>query len=120
MEGLREFLEFVREKHLAKDNLPGILVIAIGCRIRRADRVLSEGSNWRVLAELLRQIRWDRHQVTELGQEVKDLPPKDRTKFWYVSISKADLTSVAARENAVRLANQLAEYGFQIEVGRGK
>src|SRR5262245_63909229 len=76
MEGLREFLEKVSQSHLVRGHFRALLHVAIGRRISRADGiVLSTGVTWRQLAELLRNIRWDKEQVRELGLNPDDLPP---------------------------------------------
>ena len=53
MDGLRQFLEAIRQAQLVQGYLRAILHIAIGRKISRTDgTVLSAGTTWRQLSEL--------------------------------------------------------------------
>ena len=83
MEGLREFLEKVRQNHLARGHFRALLHVAIGRKLSNVDgTVLSNGVTWRQLSELLRLMRWDKEMVRELGLNPDDLPPRDRQRYW--------------------------------------
>src|SRR5687767_15881564 len=84
MDGLREFLEAVREHGLVAGNLRGLFHVAIGRRISRPDgTVVSAGVTWRELANLLKGIRFDKDLVSEVGGNPEELSPRDRQRFWY-------------------------------------
>src|SRR5215216_5272361 len=99
MEGLREFLEKVRQQHLVRGNLRALFHVCIGRKISRADgTVLSQGATWRELSDLLRNIRWDKELVRELGLNPDDLPPRDRQRYWYAAIVAARVDAPDARD----------------------
>jgi len=115
MEGLREFLEKVRQSHLVRGHFRALLHVAIGRRISRSDgTVLSTGVTWRQLAELLRIIRWDKELVRELGLDPDDLPPRDRQRYWYAAIVAARVNTQEARVLGDAYAGLLAPIGFVV------
>jgi len=115
MEGLREFLEKVRQSHLVRGHFRALLHVAIGRRIARADgTLLSSGVTWRQLAELFRIIRWDKELVRELGLNPDDLPPRDRQRYWYAAIVAAHVDARDARALGDAYAKLLASHGFVI------
>src|SRR5947199_10377616 len=84
MDGLREFLETVRQRGLVAGNLRGLFHIAIGRRVTRADgTVVSTGLTWRELANLLKGMRYEKELVAEVGADPDELSPRDRQRFWY-------------------------------------
>lgn len=115
MDGLREFLERVRQSQLVRGYMRAILHIAIGRRISRTDgTTLSTGVTWRQLSELLRVIRWDKDLVRELGLNPDDLPPRDRQRYWYAAIVAANVNTMEVRESADRYAALVEPLGFVI------
>jgi hypothetical protein len=121
MDGVREFLEQLRRHHLTAGNLRGILHIAIGRRISRPDgTVLSTGTTWRQLSELLRTMRWDKEAVREIGLDPDDLPPRDRQRFWYTVIAAAKVDSAEAVEAANAIAEQTENLGYIIGPAPGR
>ncbi len=120
MEGVREFLERLRQHGLAEAHFLGLLHIAIGRRIAHVDgRVLSTGLTWRQLAELLKVMRWDKEQVREVGLNPDDLPPRDRQRYWYAAIIAAKVDSAIARAAGDTLAALVANLGFIVGPGPG-
>src|SRR5688500_16338897 len=86
MDGLREFLEAVREHGLVGGNLRGLFHVAIGRRITRPDgTVVSTGVTWRELSNLLKGLRYEKELVAEVGAEPEELSPRDRQRFWYAA-----------------------------------
>jgi hypothetical protein len=121
MEGAREFLEQVRQHQLVKGHFLGLLHLLIGRKISQADgSVLSAGLTWRQVAELLRELRWDRETARELGLDPDDLPPRDRQRFWYSAIAQAGIDSTDAARAADKLTKKLAALGFQVSSGARK
>jgi hypothetical protein len=115
MEGLREFLEKVRQANLVRGHLRALLHVAIGRRISRADNtVLSNGVTWRQLSELLRLIRWDKELVREVGLKPEDLPPRDRQRYWYAAIVAARVDAPDARTAGDAYAKLVAPLGFKV------
>jgi hypothetical protein len=115
MEGLREFLEKVRQNHLVRGHFRALMHVAIGRRIARTDgTVLSTGVTWRQLAELFRLIRWDKELVRELGLNPDDLPPRDRHRYWYAAIVAARIDAPDARVLGDAYAKLVAPIGFLI------
>jgi hypothetical protein len=115
MDGLREFLEAVREQGLISGNLRGLFHIAIGRRITRSDGTLvSTGVTWRELANLLKVMRFDKNLVTEVGGDPEELSPRDRQRFWYSAITLAGPDTSEARNQAERIATAVKSLGFVI------
>ena|SRR5438270_9629361 len=113
MEGLREFLEKVRQSHLVRGHFRALLHVAIGRRISKADgTVLSTGVTWRQLSELLRIIRWDKDLVREIGLNPDDLPPRDRQRYWYAAIVAARVDAFDVRALGDAYAKLVAPLGF--------
>lgn len=115
MEGAREFLEQVRQHHLVKGHLRGLFHALIGRTTTRPDgTVLSKGLTWRELAELLKDIRFDRELVRELGLDPNHLPPRDRHRFWYSAIAAAQVDAPEASAQADKLARKTGPLGYII------
>ena len=95
MDALPRFVEEIKRNGWARQHLEGFLHVLIGRRIKRvADgAVVSTGVSWRELAAALKKVRWDPDAVGELGFEPKQLPPRDRERYWYTLITKAQLDS---------------------------
>ena len=120
MDGLREFLEAVRQNQLVRGHFRALLNVVIGRRISRADgTVLSTGATWRELSDLLRVIRWDKELVREVGLNPDDLPPRNRQRYWYAAILAAKVDTPEAREAGDAYARQVAKLGFVIGPGPG-
>lgn len=121
MEGAREFLEQMRQHQLVKGYVRGLLHALIGRTISRADgTVLSKGLTWRQLSDLLKQIRWDREWVRELGLDPEELPPRDRQRFWYTAIAAAQVDTAEASAAADRLIRKAAAVGYVISPAKGE
>ena len=115
MDQLRDFLDAVKDSGAATGQFRGLLFILIGQHIRRADgTTLSTGMSWRAAATALKLCRWDRLAVQELGIEPTDLAPRDREKYWYMAISRANLGSAEARASAEALARAVVKLGYSI------
>jgi hypothetical protein len=115
MDGLRELLEAIRDRGLAPGHLRAVLHIAIGRKITRPDgSVVSAGITWRELAGLLKQLRFDKELVREVGADPDTLAPRDRERFWYAAIAVAHVDSREAVAEADRLAPRLKDLGYVI------
>ena len=115
MDRLREFLDDLKKRALAKGNFLGLLNVLIGRRITLADGTpISSGITWRELAALLKRIRWDKAAVRDLGIHAATLPPRDRFKFWYSAIAQAGVDSEKATRAGDEFAQLLATKGYTI------
>jgi len=95
----------------------GLLHILIGRRIEITDGTLvSNGLTWREAAALLKRARWDKDAVTELGLEGKELPPRDRERYWYSAILNAHVETDEARIAGDTLAQKLNAAGYRIVI----
>ena len=113
MDGLREVLEAARDRGFAVGRFRGLLHIAIGRRITRANgTLLSAGVTWRELAAVLKELRFDRDLVREFGAEPETLAPRDRERFWYTAIAQAHVDSPSANADADALIGELKKLGF--------
>lgn len=115
MDQLRALLEAVKASDAARGRFRGLLHLLLGRTVRGPDgTVVSAGMTWRELAALLKRARWDRDAVAELGLTVRELPPRDREKFWYAAITRAAVASAEASADADALAADLAALGFAV------
>jgi hypothetical protein len=118
MDGLREFLNDLQRHGNARGNFLGLLHVLIGRRIETADgTVISNGIPWRALAQALKQVRWDKEAVRELGLDPATLPPRDRQRYWYLAISHAHVDSEAATKAGEQMAETLHAAGYKVGPG---
>jgi hypothetical protein len=115
MDGLREFLGDLKRQGYAQGNFLGLLNVLIGRQIRTsAGAVVCNGLTWRVLAEWLKRVRWNKEAVRELGIDPETLPPRDRQRYWYLAISLARVDSPQAIQAGNQLAAALREAGYVV------
>jgi hypothetical protein len=115
MDGIRDLLSAARDAGLAAGYFRGLLHIAIGRRVTRADGgTLSAGLTWRELAAELKHLRFDTELVRELGANPEALATRDRERFWYSAIALAKVDSREAVQEADRLIPRLAALGYTV------
>jgi hypothetical protein len=113
MHGTQRFLEQVHNHRLASGHLRGVFHIAIGRKVTDPDgNVVSSGVTWRELAVLLKEAKYDRELVRELGADPDTLSPKDREKFWYAAVTLAKVDGPEARQQADALIALLKPHGL--------
>ena len=116
MDALRGFVEDLKRHGLDRGHARGLLYLLIARHIFQADGTpVSRGLTWRQLAAVLKKFRWSKEGVRELGLNPADLPPRDRTQFWYTAISLAKLDSAEAREAGEALAALVQALGYRIQ-----
>ena len=121
MEQLHELLTTIQARGLARGNFLGLLHVLIGRRISRAGGPLvSVGLTWREVAALLKRMRWERGDVTELGLMPAALPPRDRERYWYMAIARAGVDTPQASAAGDRLAEALRPLGYEVGAAPGK
>jgi hypothetical protein len=112
---LREFLGDLKRQGYGQGNFLGLLNVVIGRRVQGPDGTeISAGVTWRVLAELLTKVRWDKEAVRDLGVDPATLSPRDRTRYWFQGMALAHLDSDEAQRAGDRLAATLAKAGYVI------
>lgn len=115
MDGIRELLEAARDGGLVTGHFRGLLHVVIGRRVSRPDgTVVSTGLTWREVAGLLKQLRFDKELVRELGADPDALAPRDRARFWYAAIAHAGVDSREAVTAAEKLVDPLKKLGFVV------
>lgn len=119
MDGTLRLLELVRDKKLASGSLRGLFHIAIGRTVSADGIVIAGGVTWRELAVLLKDAKFDKELVRELGADPDALAPKDREKMWYHAIGLAKVDSAEARTQADKLAVALKAHGLVVGVAPG-
>jgi hypothetical protein len=115
MDRLRQLLEDIKQRDLARGNFLGLLNVLIGRRVALEDGTpISGGLSYRELAALLKRVRWEREAVAELGVEPSSLAPRDRERYWYQAIVQARVDSPQASAAGDTLAEQLRAAGYDI------
>ncbi len=115
MDEVQAFLEAVSSKGLATGRIRGLLHILIGRRISKSDgTVISTGLTWRQLAALLKQAKFNKDHVHELGADPDALAPRDREKMWYVAIGLAKVDSLEAMAQADQLVPLIETLGYTV------
>jgi hypothetical protein len=115
MEGFLELLLTLKRKNHAKGSFLGLLHVLIGGRIATSSGTeICTGLSWRVLAQALKKVRWDKNAVRELGLNPKELPPRDRERFWYAAIAQAQVGSAKAVQAGERFAETLRSLGYSV------
>ena len=115
MDGLQALLEAVRDAGIASGHLRGLFHILIGRRISTTSGdVISTGVTWRELSNLLKNSRFDKELVRELGADPDTLSPRDRQRMWYSAIGLAKVDSPQALAQATKLAAMLKPLGYLV------
>lgn len=115
MERLLEFLVRVRDHKLVSGHFRGLVHIAIGRTIKVDDgTVISTGTTWRELSQLLKTAKFDKDVVRELGADPDEISPRDRERFWYSAIALAHPDSFEAVAEADQLVDPLASLGYTV------
>ena|SRR5262245_50964505 len=115
MDALSTLFELLKDGQ-AQGNFLGFLNVMIGRRIALASdhSVICNGMSWRDLASWLKKVRWDPEAVRELGLDPKDLPPRDRQRFWYAAISHAKVDGAAAQKAGDKFVAVLKSLGYEV------
>jgi hypothetical protein len=115
MDRLRDFLTEAKQHGWAAGHFLGLLNLLIGRHIAAADgTVLLAGVTWRALAAQLKQVRWNKEAVRDLGIDPAQLPPRDRLRYWYTAIAQARVDSDEATRAGDKLAQILGKHGYVI------
>jgi hypothetical protein len=115
MDRVRQLLDDVRARDLARGNFLGLLNVLIGRRVALEDGTpVSTGLTYRAVAALLKRVRWERDAAPELGIDPATLPPRDRERYWYQVIVQARVDSPEASAAGEKLANQLRAAGYDV------
>ena len=115
MDRLTALLELVRDRGLVAGHFRGLCHVVIGRRITGvAGESVSAGVTWRELSVLLRDLRFDKNLVTEVGADPDELAPRDRQRYWYSAIALARPDSAEARVDAEALIEILATLGYAV------
>jgi hypothetical protein len=121
MDRLQGFLSTLKAKRLAQGNFLGLLHVLIGqCIFDASGELVSKGLTWRELASCLQKVRWERDAVKELGIDPDELPPRDRTRFWFLALGRAGLDSPKATEAGKRMIKTLMDAGYRVGDGSNK
>ncbi len=114
MDALGALLNRLKKNEAVRGNFPGFLHVLIGRKIYLDGTLVCGGISWRELATWLKKLRWDPDAVRELGLDPKDLPPRDRYRFWYLAIAAAQVDSPSAIAAGERFAQALVKMGYEV------
>lgn len=115
MDGLELLMSEIARHGLAAGELRGLFHVLIGRSIARSGgERFSTGLTWRAAAELLKHVRWDVEAVREIGLDPTILSPRDRQRFWFSAIAKAQVESAEAAASGDRLVEKLKSIGYVV------
>ena len=114
MDALSTLFEALKKSGQTEGNLLGFLHVLIGRTITKDKTKITSGLTWRELAGWLKKMRWDPEAVRELGLDPKDLPPRDRQRFWYSAIMQAKVDGAEAQNAGDRFASTLRDLGYEV------
>ncbi len=116
MDALSTFFDDLKKSGQTQGHLLGFLQVLIGRTIVRAsDKVtVTKGMTWRELAGWLKKVRWDPDAVRELGLDPKELPPRDRQRYWYSAIMQAKVDGADALKAGDRFVDVLRGLGYDV------
>src|SRR5262245_6957142 len=116
MDALSTLFGLLQDNGKMQGNFLGFLHVMIGRRITQASdhAVVCNGITWRELASWLKKVRWDPEAVRELGLNPKDLPPRDRQRFWYTAIAHAKVDGAAAQKAGDKFVAVLKSLGYEV------
>ena len=118
MDRVRQFLDDLQQRGLARGNFLGLLNLLIGRPITGRDgSLVSSGLSWRELAAQLKKVRWDKNAIRDLGVDPATLPPRDRQRYWYAAITQAQVDSPRAAQAGDQLAKRLRTAGYEVGPG---
>jgi len=116
MDALSQLFDDLKKGGQVEGNLLGFLRVLIARTITRQSdqKVVSKGITWRDLAGWLKKVRWNPDAVRELGIDPKELPPRDRQRFWYSAILQAKVDGPEAVQAGERFAEVLRTLGYDV------
>ena len=116
MDALLTLFDQLRKSGRTQGHLRGMFHVLIGRTITNQNdqSVISKGMTWRELAGWLKKVRWDTDAVREIGLEPKNLPPRDRQRFWYSAIAHAKVTSADAVNAGDKFAEVMKDLGYDV------
>jgi hypothetical protein len=120
MDALSSLFDDLKESGQTNGNFLGFLHILIGRTITKEKVTISRGLTWRDLANWLKKVRWDPEAVRELGLDPKDLPPRDRARYWYSAIMQAKVDSADAIKAGDKFAKVLKDLGYDVSAAGAK
>jgi hypothetical protein len=117
MDALTSLLDDLKKSGAAQGNFLGFLQVVIGRRIaqKKGGKVVSAGVTWRDLANRLQKVRWPADAVRELGLDPESLPPRDRERYWYSAITRAQVHTDEAKQAGDRFVAVLKKRGFEVQ-----
>lgn len=114
MDALDIFLASIKAKSLHLGRFLGLLHLLVAYKITdEADQPVSQGLTFRELSERFKKARWNPEDIETLGLNAKDLPQRDRLRFWYVVLVRSGVTSSKAAVEAETLAKAIRKIGYK-------
>jgi hypothetical protein len=115
MDAVTVLLDDLKKAGVARGHFLGLLHVLIGRRVtHKKGGAVCAGLTWRELANLLQKLRWDPEAVRELDIDPEELPPRDRGRYWYSAIARAEVHSAAAQAAGDRFASVLKKRGYGV------
>jgi hypothetical protein len=116
MDALTSLLDDLKKSGAAQGHFLGFLQVVIGRKItqKKGGKLVSAGVTWRELANRLQKVRWPADAVREFGLDPESLPPRDRERYWYTAITRAQVHTDEAKQAGDRFVTVLKKRGFEV------
>jgi hypothetical protein len=116
MDALTSLLDELKKSGAAQGHFLGFLHIVIGRKItqKKGGKVISAGVTWRELSTRLQKVRWPAEAARELGLDPDTLPPRDRERYWYSAITRAQVHTPEAQAAGDKFAAVLKKRGYEV------
>jgi hypothetical protein len=112
MDGLSQLLITIRDEKLAVGRLAGLFHLLISDTIAdQTGAIIGNGLTWRQLAQALKEARFDKGLVEEIGADPATLSPRNRERFWNIAIGLA-MASGTGPAQAEQLIRALKAHGY--------
>lgn len=113
MDSIDHLLLAIKAGSLHSGRFLGFLNLLVAYKISdESGKEVSVGLTFKQLSEKLKKNRWNPEDAETLGLKPKDLPQRNRFRFWYVSLVRSEIGGSKAKKEAETLAKAIKKIGY--------
>ncbi|GEM_PF-292212 len=117
MDSIDQLLLVIKAKSLHLGRFLGLLNLLVAYKISdESGKEISLGLTFKQLSEKLKKNRWNPEDIEALGLKSEDLPQRDRLRFWFVALVRADIGGSKAIIEADTLAKAIKKIGYNAQL----